>query len=195
MSTVAKKRRERADHNELGSFIHLSTTRGGKELIMRRFAWLPCLALVTGTPTVAQERPAPAIRIATYNAYLLSPIFKCLHVNFADCLLQTEGKTEEWAHHLADTILADTDRFDIIVLNEAWDEDAKDILEARLGPRYPRPTIRTTARSSRACATTSSGRSRGWCARRWIPSISASRATGRRCFSSATSTSPSCTPT
>jgi hypothetical protein len=125
---------------------------------MRRFAWLPCLALVTGTPTVAQERPAPAIRIATYNAYLLSPIFKCLHVNFADCLLQTEGKTEEWANHLADTILADTDRFDIIVLDEAWDEDAKDILEARLSPRYPivvplcPPVSDSTARTAGSCS-------------------------------------------
>src|SRR5262245_42344571 len=114
--------------------IHASVR---KEAHMRRLAWLPCLALAAGVPALAQERPAPAIRIATYNAYLLSPIFKCLHINFADCLLQIEGQTEGWAAHLADTILADTDRFDIIVLNEAWDEDAKDILEARLRPRYP----------------------------------------------------------
>src|SRR5262245_50276805 len=59
--------------------IHASVR---KEAHMRRLAWLPCLALAAGVPALAQERPAPAIRIATYNAYLLSPIFKCLHINF-----------------------------------------------------------------------------------------------------------------
>lgn len=105
---------------------------------MKRLACFPLLlALLACGPPLPQKRPAPAIRIATYNAYLLSPIFKCLHINFADCLPQVEGETEKWAHRLADTILADTDRFDIIAINEAWDEDAKDILAARLRPRYP----------------------------------------------------------
>ena len=45
--------------------------------------------------------------------------------NFADCLLQINGKTEVQANNLADTILKDAGRFDIIAINEAWDEDAK----------------------------------------------------------------------
>jgi hypothetical protein len=78
-----------------------------------------------------------SIRVATYNAFLLSPFFKCFNPNFADCLLQINGETEAWANHLADTILANTDRFDIIAINEAWDEDAKSILVRRLGIAYP----------------------------------------------------------
>ena len=77
------------------------------------------------------------MRVATFNAYLLSPFFKCFNPNFADCLLQINGETEKWANHLADTILADPDRFDIIVINEAWDEDAKSILVRRLRPLFP----------------------------------------------------------
>ncbi len=75
--------------------------------------------------------------MATYNAFLLSPFFKCFNLNFADCLLQIHGETETWANHLADTILANTDRFDMIVINEAWDEDAKSILVRRLRSAYP----------------------------------------------------------
>lgn len=84
----------------------------------------------------AQERNE-SVRVATFNAYLLSPFFKCFNPNFADCLLQIEGETEAWANHLADTILTDPDRFDVIAINEAWDEDAKSILVRRLRPVFP----------------------------------------------------------
>ncbi len=84
----------------------------------------------------AQER-SESVRVATFNAYLMSPFFKCFNPNFADCLIQINGETEEWANKLADTILADPDRFDIIAINEAWDEDAKSILVRRLRPVYP----------------------------------------------------------
>ncbi len=95
------------------------------------------LLMLPGTlPAQAQERNE-SIRVATYNAFLLSPFFKCFNPNFADCLLQINGETEKWANHLADQILANTDRFDIIVLNEAWDEDAKSILVRRLRSAYP----------------------------------------------------------
>ena len=84
----------------------------------------------------AQERNE-SVRVATFNAYLLSPFFKCFNPNFADCLLQINGETEKWANRLADTILANPDRFDIIAINEAWDEDAKSILVRRLRPFFP----------------------------------------------------------
>ena len=100
------------------------------------FRLLLALGLAFGAAAAAQERNE-SVRVATFNAYLLSPFFKCFNPNFADCLLQINGETEKWANHLADTILADPDRFDIIVINEAWDEDAKSILVRRLRPLFP----------------------------------------------------------
>ena len=97
---------------------------------------LACLVLAC-PPPVDDQPPNESIRVATYNAFLLSPFFKCFNPNFADCLLQINGETEKWANHLADTILANTDRFDIIAINEAWDEDAKSILVRRLRSAYP----------------------------------------------------------
>ena len=60
--------------------------------------------------------------------------------NFANCLTQIVGETEAWTERLADTVLKDTSRFDIIVLNEAWDQAAKDILVQRLGGPQDYPT-------------------------------------------------------
>ena len=100
--------------------------------VMRIVSWaLLVLGLLLPMAARAQDRDE-SVRVATYNAFLLSPFFKCFNPNFADCLLQIKGETEEWANHLADTILADPDRFDIIAINEAWDEDAKSILVRRL---------------------------------------------------------------
>lgn len=94
---------------------------------------------------IAEPAPVPAqsLRIATYNAYLLSPMFKCiglqaiLVVPVVDCLAQIAGQTESWAEHLADTILAEKENLDIIALNEIWDEDAKAILIRKLSADYP----------------------------------------------------------
>ena len=96
------------------------------------------LSLFTGADraAIAQERNE-SVRVATFNAFLLSPFFKCFNPNFADCLVQINGETEKWANHLADQILADPARFDIIAINEAWDEDAKSILVRRLRPVFP----------------------------------------------------------
>ena len=100
---------------------------------------LGALALVLPSMVAAQNPPPPthSVRVATYNAYLLSPLFKCLGPLILDCLNQITDQTEGWAHRLADTILANPDRFDILVLNEVWDEDAKDILVNRLKAQYP----------------------------------------------------------
>jgi endonuclease/exonuclease/phosphatase family metal-dependent hydrolase len=97
------------------------------------------LAALTWLPAQAQESPSHSVRVATFNAYLLSPLFKCLPPGplILDCLAQITNQTEGWANRLADTILADADRFDILVLNEVWDEDAKDILVRRLKARFP----------------------------------------------------------
>ncbi len=112
---------------------------------MKRISSLLCATALVAAPTVAeaQDIPQQSLRIATYNAYLLSPIFKCLGaeallvVPIADCLAQIDGETEEWAERLASTIIADRANIDVIAINEAWDEDAKKILRQRLRPYYP----------------------------------------------------------
>lgn len=118
---------------------------GGRLLAVSCGSWLgrvlAGLAIFAVTllaePIGASGQEVETVRIATFNAYLLSPIFKCANPNFADCLIQIHGQTEKQAKHLAETILKDTDRFDIIAINEAWDEDAKQILIDRLTPVYP----------------------------------------------------------
>lgn len=116
------------------------------EVLARRRSWLDRLSLglivflatlIAALMGGASAQEVETVRVATFNAYLLSPIFKCANPNFADCLLQIGGQTEKQAEHLADTILKDTDRFDIIAINEAWDEDAKRILVDKLSPVYP----------------------------------------------------------
>lgn len=91
------------------------------------------------SPASAQDVPAGSLRIATYNAYLLSPAFKCLAVTevFPDCWAQIAGETEGWADKLASMIIAHRSVLDVVAINEAWDEEAKAILVTRLAPFYP----------------------------------------------------------
>lgn len=105
---------------------------GALHLALACSLWLPATA-------GAQEAQSHSVRVATYNAYLLSPLFKCLPPTplIFDCLNQISNQSEQWAHRVADAVLADPDRFDILVLNEVWDEDAKDILVERLKSRFP----------------------------------------------------------
>jgi hypothetical protein len=104
-------------HLALGLFVRLVLPAG-----------LALTGLALATPASLRAQEHESVRVATFNAYLLSPIFKCANAQFADCLLQINGKTEAQAKKLADTILKDPGRFDIIAINEAWDEDAKQIL-------------------------------------------------------------------
>lgn len=98
-------------------------------VIMQKPASTIALALLFGTTAAsAQSVPGSSLRIATYNAYLLSPAFKCLKSTFTapvDCFVQVEGQTEIWARRLASTILANRANIDVIAINEVWDEDAK----------------------------------------------------------------------
>lgn len=99
-----------------------------------------CLAITawSGGPARAQSLDY-SLRIGTYNAYLMSPAGKCPPPNPAslDCLSQIAGETEEWARRLARLILDHKDDLDIVVINEAWDEDAKQILVDFLHDTYP----------------------------------------------------------
>lgn len=82
----------------------------------------------------AAQVPAGSLRIATYNSYLLSPLFKCVD---PECMAEVAGETEQWAKRLASEILDHHEQIDVIVLNEVWDEDAKKILAERLATHYP----------------------------------------------------------
>ncbi len=108
---------------------------------MQKPASTIALALLFGTTAAsAQSVPGSSLRIATYNAYLLSPAFKCLKSTFTapvDCFVQVEGQTEIWARRLASTILANRANIDVIAINEVWDEDAKKIIAKRLRKAYP----------------------------------------------------------
>jgi hypothetical protein len=114
------------EHFPLGLFVRLVRPVG-----------LVLAGLALAAPVSLRAQEPESVRVATFNAYLLSPIFKCANAQFADCLLQINGKTEAQAKRLADTILKDPDRFDIIAINEAWDEDAKQILVDKLKSQYP----------------------------------------------------------
>ncbi len=105
---------------------------------MRKIAVVVVLAILglsIASPGRAQE--GESVRVATFNAYLLSPIFRCPNANFLDCLGQTQLETGLWANAVVEAILKDTSRFDIIAINEAWDPVAKDILVDRLRDDYP----------------------------------------------------------
>ncbi|MEI9889110.1 MAG: hypothetical protein WDN08_21915 [Rhizomicrobium sp.] len=91
----------------------------------------------SGTAPLTASVPPQSLRIATFNTYLLSWLFRCHSMTLPDCLAQTSGLTDAWANHLADTILANSDKLDVIALNEVWDEDAKAILIKRLSKVYP----------------------------------------------------------
>jgi hypothetical protein len=105
---------------------------------------LALLCSLCAWPARADGVPPGHLRLATYNAYLLSPMFKCPPLIdgvpnplLPDCLRQIEGETERWAQRLADTIIARYHELDVVAINEAWDEDAKRILADRLRDRYP----------------------------------------------------------
>src|SRR5262245_23657070 len=73
-------------HLALGLFVRLVLPAG---------LALAGLALVA--PASLRAQVHESVRVATFNAYLLSPIFKCANAQFADCLLQINGKTEAQA--------------------------------------------------------------------------------------------------
>ena len=107
---------------------------------MRPFGTKAAIALLASTllftPAWAQV-PPPSLRIATYNAFLLSPAFRCSNVNAADCVIQSSELTKDWATKLVAALRADSAAIDVVALNEVWDEDARQILVQGLTPIYP----------------------------------------------------------
>ncbi len=83
-------------------------------------------------PDLEEARTGHSFRIATFNTHLISPIFN------KD--LFDSGHADADAHTVANAIAWDAQHlhsFDVIVLNEVWDEDAEDILETTLAPIFP----------------------------------------------------------
>jgi hypothetical protein len=78
----------------------------------------------------------------TFNTHLLSPAMCLLAEGFGDAVgdFGRDCHTEEHAVRIANYILNESplrDQYEVIALNEVWDEDAKDILVSRLKGRYP----------------------------------------------------------
>lgn len=106
---------------------------------MKALATLALACLLPCVSAHAEGVPPGSLRIATYNSYLLSPMFKCPPFEglAVECLGEVTGETEQWAKTLATEILNHKEDLDVIVLNEVWDEDAKKILAQRLASVYP----------------------------------------------------------
>jgi hypothetical protein len=124
-----------------------------------RASW-PCVlfaalfATLAGPPVAAQSqtRDIGSLRVATYNTYLLSNQFRCIGhhalwdpITTTDCLSKGDvlGLTldpeeiDAAADAIAGSILSIADEVDIVVLNEVWDERARDRLVLRLSSVFP----------------------------------------------------------
>jgi endonuclease/exonuclease/phosphatase family metal-dependent hydrolase len=76
--------------------------------------------------------PGDSLRIATFNTHLISPVF--------NKELFDSSKADADADLVADVIRhhgLNLESFDVIALNEVWDEDAKKILKDKLAPVFP----------------------------------------------------------
>jgi endonuclease/exonuclease/phosphatase family metal-dependent hydrolase len=77
-----------------------------------------------------------SVRILTYNTHLLTPVMMCGGLN-VECGVNEYGKyTKEHAEAIA--ALLEKGTFDVVALNEVWDEDdGKDVLADSLDGVYP----------------------------------------------------------
>ncbi|MBP6748125.1 MAG: hypothetical protein KA144_00690 [Xanthomonadaceae bacterium] len=112
-----------------------------------------CAALAA-SPVAAQSktREIGSLRVATFNTYLLSNQFRCIDHRLAwdpitttDCFAKGDllGLTldpeeiDAAADAIANSILSIENEVDIVVLNEVWDERARDRLVLRLSAVFP----------------------------------------------------------
>jgi hypothetical protein len=90
--------------------------------------------------------PSTGLRIATFNTGLLSPAMRCLPdltdpesgmgvIDFFGCL--GSDVKEQHAQEIADALVQNASHYDVLALNEVWDEDAKDILVNALKSLFP----------------------------------------------------------
>ena len=119
------------------------------------------LALALSTCLMPVEaREEGSLRIATFNTYLLSNKFRCLQfrketsaltpveidpIGKVDCALEnsdlpffeTKDTLRQQADEIVKAIKSLGDSVDVIVLNEVWDETAKERLSAHLAAQFP----------------------------------------------------------
>jgi len=114
--------------------------------------------LIAGPAMPAAAREEGSLRVATWNTYLLSNVFRCLPQAWdvpasVDCLVTstslsgalTPEKIQDQADKIADAILSLKDDVDVIALNEVWDESAKARLVQRLSGTFPNYVSRVDA--------------------------------------------------
>ena len=83
------------------------------------------------------ETPGSSVRVLTFNTALFSPMFQCAGVDPVCHLFNPLGEyINKRAQRIAD--LLEPGYFDVVVLNEVWDEDdGKEVLVERLRHVYP----------------------------------------------------------
>lgn len=75
-----------------------------------------------------------SLRVLAYNTYLLPRIVMCTWDPVCHLL---DANFESRAEQLGAAVAEANEKYDIVAFSEVWDEDARDILEERLGGRYP----------------------------------------------------------
>jgi len=90
-------------------------------------------------PPVPAEGHGESLRILTYNTTLFSPTMRCLQdvgsFNLIGCLSQSADISSREARVIAANILMGS--YDVVALNEVWDDDAKGVFVDILSPTYP----------------------------------------------------------
>jgi len=95
------------------------------------------IALALLTASVATAQTSHEFRFGVLNTFLRSPGMYCLQSpeNFPDCIVQYHWVPEGNAKKIAAELLVHD--LDVIVLNEVFDEAARDRLIRELSPTYP----------------------------------------------------------
>lgn len=75
-----------------------------------------------------------SLRVLTYNTYLLPRIVMCTWDPVCHVL---DANLESRAEQLGAAVAEANEQYDIVAFSEVWGEDARDILEKRLGWTYP----------------------------------------------------------
>jgi hypothetical protein len=102
-----------------------------------RVSFLCVLSLFLFTFSILPVRAeGESVRVATFNTFLPSALFRCANegepLTGVDCILG-DDPTPAWANGIAELVVSDPSRFDIIALNEVWTEETRSILINRLG--------------------------------------------------------------
>jgi len=112
---------------------HPPSARCKKALAMT----LGSIALLLVSAIAGHSQVTEDFRIGVSNTFLRSPGMYCLQspVNFPDCMVQYQPVPTNNAREVAKDLLEED--LDVIVLNEVFDEPAREILIDKLSGKYP----------------------------------------------------------